>query len=129
MGCAIPLALGCKLSGVDSPVVCFSGDAGLLMVAGELAMAKSLDTPLIFVIFADSSLSLIDLKQRSRGLGSCGVDVPSHDLVKLSESFGGEGIDVYDRAELRLALEKSLNSASFTLISAHLPLSSYDGKF
>ena len=99
------------------------------MVAGELAMAKSLGVPLIFVIFADSSLSLIDLKQRSRGLGACGVDVPSHNLATLSESFGGEGIDVYDRAGLRLALEKSLNSASFTLISAHLPLSSYDGKF
>src|SRR3546814_12470419 len=36
MGCALPLALGAQLAGPERPVVAFTGDAGPLMVAGEL---------------------------------------------------------------------------------------------
>ena len=42
MGCAVPLAIGAKLYDPTRPVVSFSGDAGLLMVGGELATARYL---------------------------------------------------------------------------------------
>ena len=129
MGCAIPLAMGYKLHSPTIPVVSFCGDAGLLMVAGELSNASTLGGPLIFVIFVDSSLALIDMKQRSRQLRRIGVDVPSHNFSLLAQSFGGSGIDVYTRSELRSALEQGLSSDTFTLISAFIPKSSYDGKF
>ena len=51
MGCAVPLAMGAALAEPDRPVVSFSGDAGFLMVAGELATAADLGLKTIFVVF------------------------------------------------------------------------------
>lgn len=59
MGCAVPLAIGLKLADPNVPVVSFSGDAGFLMVAGELASAAELGVAPIFVVFVDRSLALI----------------------------------------------------------------------
>ena len=39
MGCAVPLAIGAHLAAPHRKVVSFSGDAGLLMVAGALHLA------------------------------------------------------------------------------------------
>ncbi|MEL7184728.1 MAG: thiamine pyrophosphate-binding protein, partial [Pseudomonadota bacterium] len=62
MGCALPLAIGAKLAAPNTPVVGFMGDAGFLMVAGELASAAALGLPVVFVVFVDRSLALIELK-------------------------------------------------------------------
>ncbi len=42
MGCAVPLAMGVSIANPDVPAVSFSGDAGMLMVLGELATAAEL---------------------------------------------------------------------------------------
>ena len=61
MGCAIPLAMGVQFVEPNRTVVSFCGDAGFLMVAGELATAKELNLR----VFVDASLALIELKQRT----------------------------------------------------------------
>ena len=83
MGCAIPLAIGAHFIELDRTVVSFCGDAGLLMVAGELTTAKELNLNTIFVILVDASLALIELKQRQRQLTNNGVDFAQHDLVGM----------------------------------------------
>ena len=45
MGCALPLAIGAKRAAPERAVVGFMGDAGFLMVAGELASAAALGLP------------------------------------------------------------------------------------
>src|SRR3546814_2342333 len=40
MGCALPLAIGAQLAAPERPVVAFTGDGGLLMVAGELSRSE-----------------------------------------------------------------------------------------
>ncbi len=57
MGCAVPLAIGAQIAEPERPVVAFSGDAGFLMVAGELATAADLGLRTIFVVFVDRSSS------------------------------------------------------------------------
>ncbi|MCV6592058.1 MAG: thiamine pyrophosphate-dependent enzyme, partial [Silicimonas sp.] len=42
MGCAVPMAIGLKLAEPNRPVISFSGDAGFLMVAGELSTAAEM---------------------------------------------------------------------------------------
>ncbi len=128
MGCAVPLAIGLKLADPDRPVVSFSGDAGLLMVAGDLATAAELGTPAIFVVFVDASLALIELKQRQRQMSNRGVDFGSHDFAAIGRAFGGHGVDVRSRAELRAALEQAQTADRFTLIAAHIDRGAYDGR-
>ncbi|WP_370304450.1 thiamine pyrophosphate-binding protein [Pseudooceanicola sp.] len=128
MGCAVPLAIGLKFAAPDRPVVSFSGDAGFLMVAGELATAAELGTPVIFVVFVDASLALIEKKQRERQLPNAGVDFAGSDFAAIGRAFGGAGDTVRNRAELRAALGAALSRDSFTVIAAEIGRGGYDGR-
>lgn len=128
MGCAVPLAIGMKLASPERPVVAFSGDAGFLMVAGELATAAELNLPVIFVVFVDASLALIEMKQRRRQLANHGVDFARHDFAAIGRAFGGHGVRVGNRAELRAALVAAQAADSFTVIAAEIPPGGYDGR-
>ncbi|MHA6265073.1 thiamine pyrophosphate-binding protein [Arenibacterium sp. CAU 1754] len=128
MGCAVPLAIGMKLAEPDRPVVSFSGDAGFLMVAGELATAAELETPVIFVVFVDSSLALIELKQRQRQMPNTGVDFARHDFAAIGRAFGGAGVTVTNRDALRAALIDAQKCNTFTVIAAEIDRGGYDGR-
>ncbi|UWQ51171.1 thiamine pyrophosphate-binding protein [Leisingera caerulea] len=128
MGCAVPMAIGRKLAQPERPVVSFSGDAGFLMVAGELSTAAELGVAPVFVVFADASLALIELKQRQRQLANGGVDFAAHDFAAMGRAFGGNGVTVASRAELRAALEDAMKSDRFTVISAVIERGGYDGR-
>lgn len=128
MGCAAPLAMGAKYADPDRPVVSFSGDAGMLMVAGELSTALEMGLNTIFVVFVDSSLALIELKQRQRQMKNAGVEFGTHDFAALGRAFGGNGATVSDRAGLRKALEDALAADSFSVIAAVIDRKGYDGR-
>ncbi len=129
MGCAVPMAIGEKLVSPERQVVSFSGDAGMLMVAGELSTAAELGGNPIFVVFVDACLSLIELKQRQRQMVNNGVDFAQHDFAALGTAFGGHGHTVTSRDELRTALEAAQDSKVFTVIAAVIEPKAYDGLF
>lgn len=129
MGCAVPLAMGAQIVEPDRTVVSFSGDAGFLMVAGEMATAAHLGLKTIFVVFVDASLALIDLKQRQRQMTRAGVEFGHVDFAEIGRSFGGEGHRVGSDAELREALAAEVRSDRFTVIAAEIDKEAYDGTF
>lgn len=129
MGCALPLAMGAKLADPERPVVAFMGDAGFLMVAGELATAAELGLGVIAIVFVDASLALIEMKQRSRQMTNRGVDFASHDHAAIARAFGGHGETVRDRAAFRDALKTAQERPGFTLIAVEIERGSYDGRF
>ncbi|MEP4198906.1 MAG: thiamine pyrophosphate-binding protein [Aliishimia sp.] len=128
MGCAIPLAIGAQMVEPERTVISFCGDAGFLMVAGELATAKEHQLKTIFLVFVDRSLALIEKKQRERQLRNTGVDFAEHNFAALGQAFGGVGTDVRSRAELKTALENAMKSDTFTVIAAHIERGAYDGR-
>ena len=128
MGCAVPMAIGAKLAAPDVPVVSFSGDAGFLMVAGELSTAAELNVAPIFVVFVDASLALIEKKQRERQLSNTGVDFMKHDFAAIGKAFGGAGVTVQSRAELEIALQDAMAADTFSVIAAIIERGAYDGR-
>ncbi len=129
MGCAIPLAMGMEIADPDQRCVSFSGDAGFLMAAGELATAAELGLRTIFVVFVDASLALIEMKQRQRQLPNAGVDFGHHDFAAIGRAFGGRGFTARNESELRQAVETSLKEDVFSVIAVEIPKGSYDGTF
>lgn len=129
MGCALPLAIGAKLAAPETPVVAFTGDAGLEMVLGELATLRDLKLPVVVVVFVDASLALIEIKQRGAGFANGGVDFDETDFAAVAQALGGRGVDVTNRAELRQAVEAGLEAETFTVIAAHIDRGAYDGRF
>ena len=128
MGCAVPMAMGTSVAAPDRTVVSFSGDAGFLMVAGELSTAAELGLRTIFVVFVDASLALIELKQRSRQLKNQGVDFAQHDFAAIGQAFGGAGVTVHSRTDLQAALETAQKAQTFTVIAAVIEKGAYDGR-
>jgi acetolactate synthase-1/2/3 large subunit len=128
MGCAVPLAIGAKLATPEATVVSFSGDAGFLMVAGELSTVAELNLPVIFVVFVDASLALIEKKQRERQMVNLAVDFGHHDFAAIGRAFGGNGVRVTTRDELRAALQAAQKADRFTVIAAEIDRGSYDNR-
>jgi len=127
MGCALPLAMGTKLCAPERTVVSFSGDAGFLMIAGELSTAAELGLKPIFVVFVDASLALIELKQRQRQLRNAAVDFGHHDFAAMGRAFGGAGHTVHNRDELQSALTDAMSADIFTVIACVIERGAYDG--
>ena len=129
MGCALPLAMGAHIVEPERTVISFSGDAGFLMVVGDLATAADQNLKTIFVVFVDASLSLIELKQRGRQLTNVGVDFDRTDVGAVGRAFGGNGVSVRSGDELREALNDAQNAETFTVIAVEIDKQAYDGKF
>lgn len=128
MGCSLPLGIGAKLADPARPVAVFTGDACLEMTLGELATARDAQAPVIVFVFADESLSLIEIKQRANGQPNLGVDFDGTDFAEVARAMGGLGFDVRSRVELAAAIRESLASSRFSLISCRIPRQAYDGR-
>lgn len=128
MGCALPLAIGAKVADPDRPVVCFTGDAGLEMILGELATLRDLKLAVPVVVFVDRSLALIELKQRGIGMKNLAVDFDGTDFAAVGQALGGRGVTVETRAELATAIQQALAADTFTVLACKFDRKAYDGR-
>jgi acetolactate synthase-1/2/3 large subunit len=125
MGFALPAAIGASLVDRDRPVVALTGDGGLLMCVGELVTAAREGLRIIVVLFDDSSLSLIEIKQQARQLNAAGVALAPIDWPALARSVGVDAFVANDEAELDRAIERSLGGKGPTLVDARIDRSNY----
>ena len=107
MGFALPAAIASALEDPARGALAFTGDGGFMMCAGELATAAQHGADITVVVFNDGALSLIDIKQQSRGLPPRGVRWPRADFARVAEGFGcrawrADSVEAYRHA-LRLA--------------------------
>ncbi|MBN3846049.1 thiamine pyrophosphate-binding protein [Paraburkholderia sp. Ac-20342] len=108
MAFALPAAIGAALAEPNRPVVAFTGDGGLMMCAAEFATAVQAGCKLTVVVFNDSSMTLIGVKQRRRDLPHAGVDYSHTDFAQVARGFGARGWRVEDPAQLADALSAAL---------------------
>ena len=110
MGFALPAAIASTLAEPEHPVVAFVGDGGLAMCLGELATAVERRCALVIAVLNDAALSLIDLKQRARGLSSRGCRTRPVDFAAAARGFGLPAERIASAAELRPALARAFAS-------------------
>ena len=129
MGCAVPMALGYKMSNPQVPVVAFTGDAGLEMVLGDLATVRDSHVPIIIIVFVDDSLALIEMKQRAMEYKNVGVDSEGHtDFVTVAKGFDLDAVWVNNASEFESQLKAALGNSNTTLLACRIGRKSYDGK-
>ena len=73
MGFALPAAIAAAVARPERRVVCFVGDGGLGMTLAELETVSRLGLAVLVVVFNDSALSLIRIKQAADGHGGEGA--------------------------------------------------------
>lgn len=116
MAFALPAAIAVALDDPSQPVICFTGDGGLMMALGELCTAVENNARVVIVVFNDSALSLIDIKQQARELPTRGVRWQRHDFAGTMRALGGTGLSVADEAQYAAALRTALESRGPCLI-------------
>lgn len=104
MGYALPAAIGAALARPDRPVLCMVGDGGLGMSLAELETVARLDLPVTVVVFNDSALSLIQIKQGDRHGGSEVVSYLGSDFAAVASGLGMRAIKVTDADDLAAEL-------------------------
>lgn len=86
MGVGLPGAIGAKLAAPDRPVVCFTGDGGLMMCAQELHTAAEYDVDVTTVVFENGQYAMIDAAPELGRRGRFGWDSP--DFGAIAEGYG-----------------------------------------
>ena len=124
----LPLAIGAALE-TGAPAICFVGDAGLEMVLGELATARDLGVSVVVVVLVDSSLALIELKQRQGQLANTGVDFGATDFPAVAAAMGGHGVMVETRADLDREARAAMARKGVTVLACRIARRAYDGLF
>ncbi|WP_244834057.1 acetolactate synthase large subunit [Clostridium sp. BJN0001] len=107
MGIGVPGAISAKLINPDKKVLAIVGDGGFMMNNQEMETALRIRTPIVVLIFTDSSYGLIKWKQQDKYGTSCYVDFTNPDFVKLAESMHAKGYRVNKAEELMPILEEA----------------------
>ncbi len=116
MGFAVPAAIAAGLAGAGH-VVCFVGDGGLSMVEAELETIARLDLPITVVVFNDSMLSLIAMKQAPEGQGGeAAVRYGLTDFAALARAHGLPGVAVGRDDDLEEVLRQRFSESGPALI-------------
>ena len=128
MGFGPAAAAGAALSG-HAPVLCLTGDAGLLMCAGGLASLAQLSTPVLMVVLIDGALDLIRAHQRRQGAQPFGTEFPAPDITRIGAAFGLPAATVATSADLRAELTCALRRHGASVIGVRIDPECYRGSF
>ncbi|KYD06468.1 Acetolactate synthase, catabolic [Bacillus atrophaeus] len=110
LGVALPWAIAAALVNPGEKVVSVSGDGGFLFSAMELETAVRLKTPIVHLVWNDSTYDMVAFQQMKKYNRKSGVDFGNVDIVKYAESFGATGLRVESPDQLSNVLQKGLNT-------------------
>jgi len=125
MAFALPAAISAAVQERNTPVLSFTGDGGLMMCLGELCTAVEQQAKVIVIVFNDSALSLIDIKQQSRSMKPEGVRWRHHDFAATMEALGGVGIRVSNEQEFVAGMQRALACNGPSLLDVSIDPSGY----
>ena len=126
MGFGIPSAIAAKLCCPDRQVTCVTGDGGFLMMAGEMATAITLGTPVVFVILTDQNLQLIKIKQERKGFPQYGTRLFGDAYNPAPTYFGVPVLVAEDEETYRSALIKAFELNAPVIVEAFVDPAEYD---
>jgi acetolactate synthase-1/2/3 large subunit len=125
MGFAVPAAVAASLALPGRTVICFTGDAGLAMMMGELGLLARLQTPVVVVVFNDGALDLIRSQQVRAGKPVYGTEFSNPDFIQLAQAYHLDAYQVRDEQVCASAIQAGLARARPTLIEAVIDPASY----
>ena len=107
------------------PTVCITGDAGLAMMMGELALLVELDLPVIVVVMNDSALDLIRFAQKRKNLQVFGTEFANPDYERIAAAFGIAFARIQNKSECDVAVEAAVESRKPALLEVMIDPAGY----
>jgi len=119
-------AIAAAIARPDKRTYCFVGDGGLGMVLAELETVVRLDLPITIVVFNDSALSLIQIKQKAEGHGgSNAISYRLSDFAAIARAYGLDATNISSIDELEAAVQDNLDHPRPILLDIQLDASGY----
>jgi acetolactate synthase-1/2/3 large subunit len=128
MGFAVPAAIASCLADPGRRTVAFTGDGGIMMCLGELGTAMQEGVKPIVVVFNDSCLTLIGVKQHRRQLAPAGVGFVDADFAKIAAGFGWHTARIDNAADLQGAFKAALASDRPALLDVLINPEEYEAQ-
>jgi acetolactate synthase I/II/III large subunit len=102
----------------SAPVVCVTGDGGIMMNAGEMMTARRYGLKIIVVVLSDRELNLIRIKESWKNIKPYGTTLYSGSLFGSDTFMGAEVIQASDRKGMQKAASRALLSDRSVIIEA-----------
>jgi acetolactate synthase-1/2/3 large subunit len=88
MGFALPSAIGAALATPNQLTLCLTGDAGMAMVMGELALVAQRQIPVFIVVLNDGAIDLIRSQQVRASKPVYGTVFQSPNFSQIAAAYG-----------------------------------------
>ncbi|MDD9994045.1 MAG: thiamine pyrophosphate-dependent enzyme, partial [Rhodospirillales bacterium] len=111
------------------PVIAMTGDGGLHMCLAELATAARLGCRIAVLVFNDSALSLIDIKQQRQQRESRGVRFGEMDHAQVAAGLGCRGWRVGATDPLTPALAEAFAHDGPVLVDVMVDPDAYNAQY
>ena len=107
LGVALPWAIAAGLLYPNKKTLSISGDGGFLFSAMELETAVRLKSPIVHVVWNDSSYNMVAFQQEMKYGRDSAVHLGQVDIKKHAESYGAVGMRATTKEELAKCLEEA----------------------
>jgi acetolactate synthase-1/2/3 large subunit len=128
MGYGLPAAIAAKLAMPERKVACVTGDGGFSMMLQDLETTVRLKLPIVFLVFCDQSLGLIELVQKRRGYPRYGVGFERIKFASVAKAFGAKGIKLRSLEELPEIFSTGFESDRPTVVEVPIDTTEYMGQ-
>lgn len=105
--------------------VAITGDAGLAMVMGELALIVEMDLPVIVIVMNDSALDLIRFAQTRKDLEVFGTEFANPNYEAIASAFGLSFARIQNKSECEAAVQAAVASRRPTLLEVMIDPQGY----
>jgi acetolactate synthase I/II/III large subunit len=117
MGHAIGYAIGAKLANHNQPIVCLTGDGCTLMHGTEISTAVCYQIPVIFIVFNNGRLDMVDKGMKynvGRSVGTV-YETPV-DIHLFAQSLGAASFRCASEQQIQEAISFALQHSGPTVI-------------
>jgi indolepyruvate decarboxylase len=116
MGFAVPAALGAQIGTGRRPLI-LCGDGGFQMTGPEIAHAPLRGLTPVVLLINNAGWGIFRPVTPRKDL----LRIPPWPYAELAQAWGGVGIDVKTRRELREALRAAHEVRDFVIVECHVP--------
>lgn len=116
MGMPLPGAIAASIACPERKILGVAGDGDFLMNVQEMETAKRLNSNITMLIWEDESYGLIEWKQQQEFGTDTDLGFGNPDWMLLAQSFGWQGAQCENAADLLSTLRKALDHAGPSLV-------------
>lgn len=119
MANALPMAIGAAASNPDRQIVAMSGDGGLSMLLGDLAVVMQYQYPVKIFVFNNHSLGMVKLEMEVAGYVDWQTDMINPPFDKIAELMNIKGIELKDPEKADSVIMEAFNHDGPVLVNIY----------